>query len=136
MCLLQYKWKKDQLFINSRSIKCDSPIGIHHRKSSKASSKSDPYKITTYVHEFIFTSIHVTVRKVGMIGADFKPEYQHVIINESQLQGGKPTKITLNPLPGTVEHMEHTASQTVFACPKKECHVGFQSLDELTLSFR
>ena len=57
MCLLQYKWKKDQLFINSRSIKCDSPIGIHHRKSSKASSKSDPYKITTWVH-FHLNSCH------------------------------------------------------------------------------
>ena len=76
-----------------------------------------PQKVTPIrsLHEFIFTSIHVTVRKVGMIGADFKPEYQHVIINESQLQGGKPTKITLKPLPGTVEHMEPDS----FCLPKE-----------------
>ena len=60
-------------------------------------------------------------------------EKRPVIFNESQLQGGKPTKVTLNPLPGTVEHKEHTAFQTVFPCPKKQCHAEFQSFDELTL---
>ena len=103
-----------------------------------------PQKVTPIrsLHEFVFTSTHVTVRKVGMIGAgkkiklepiEFKPKYDHFIVNESQLQEGKPKKFTLNPIPGTVEHKEHTASQTVHACPKKECHAEFQSLDELTL---
>ena len=72
-------------------------------------------------------------KKIKLEPIDFKSEYQHVIFNESQLQGGKPTKVTLNPLPGTIEHKERTASQTVHPCPKKECHAEFQSVDELTL---
>ena len=79
-----------------------------------------PQKVTPIrsLHEFTFSENYVNVKRVSNIGLgkdirlqpiEFETKYDHKIVNDHQLERGKPKKFTLNPLPGTTRLEEDLA---------------------------
>ena len=114
-------------------------------KAKKPPQKVNPIRS---LHEFIFTSSSVKVKRVSGIGQgktitlnpdefEFTSYYAHRIVNENQLLNGKPRRFTLNPMPGAVELQEDVAKPAddiVFDCKlNKNCLAEFGSIDELKL---
>ena len=107
-----------------------------------------PQKVTPIrsLHEFTFSENYVNVKRVSNIGLgkdirlqpiEFETKYDHKIVNDHQLERGKPKKFTLNPLPGTTRLEEDLAEpfdgQVVLDCPNRKCQAEFKDVDELKL---